>query len=99
MFDLCTSSFTALTPTINRYLEKQDTKLCTKAKHTIKDCFIKHESGDPEFKCLFNSLRKHLRTTVGDLQWLKANRMFKAFLKHRQSRNTKEAATAKNNKL
>lgn len=69
-----------------RYLEKSDTKVHAKAETTIRECYKKNKTEDPKFKSLTNSMITHLRTTVGDLYWLKAHICVHAFLKQRQHR-------------
>lgn len=44
----------------------------SRARAQIKECYERHSSGDPNFQDLILSMKKRLRSTVGDRYWKEA---------------------------
>ena len=74
-----------------RYLEQRDKEMHQKAKAKIKECYERNKNGDPEFKSLTQSMRSHLRNTVGEKYWKKAHDCMDHFLCQKQDSRKSES--------
>ena len=74
-----------------RYLEQRDKEMHQKAKAQIKECYEKNKNGDPEFKSLTQSMRSHLKKTVGETYWKKAHDYLDHFFRQKQESRKSES--------
>ena len=56
----------------------------SKAKAVIKEVYLKNKAGDPNFRSLTGSMKAHLRQSVGENYWKKADHYLNQFLQQRR---------------
>ena len=80
--NLLNSSYFSLE--LQRYLLQQDSKMYAAAKAQIEECCEKSKSGDPQFRCIYTSMKARLRSTVGEFHWKKAHDYLDHLMKHKR---------------